>query len=295
MKPLANAFVVLTCAGGVLLSARQVQLPAEPARQFGASITAAFEGWFDNPDGSHSFLVGYLNRNRAREIDVPTGPANRIEPGGPDLGQPTHFLPGRQFGMFVVTVPKEFRAPQQLTWTLTVNGQTTSVPFRLHPDYNISPLRIQHDLAFRNVPPILRFDRTGPAIQGPLATGTRPVLMLKASPASPLPLTVWAEDDGIYSSGTNAPLRKPPPPVQVTWSMYRGPAAVTFGNTTPSLEALAGGRVNEPFQGRGATTASFPEPGEYLLHVTVNDYSGEGGGGEQCCWTTAIVKVTVTP
>ena len=24
------------------------------------------------------------------------------------------------------------------------------------------------------------------------------------------------------------------------------------------------------------------------------DYSGDGGGGEVCCWTNAIVKVTVT-
>jgi hypothetical protein len=32
-----------------------------------------------------------------------------------------------------------------------------------------------------------------------------------------------------------------------------------------------------------------------MLHLTANDYSGEGGGGEVCCWTTAIVKVAVTP
>jgi len=32
-----------------------------------------------------------------------------------------------------------------------------------------------------------------------------------------------------------------------------------------------------------------------VLHATANDYSGEGGSGEVCCWTTALVKVTVTP
>ena len=42
---------------------------------------------------------------------MPIGPNNRIEPGGPDMGQPTHFLPGRQSGMFIVTVPKEFTTP----------------------------------------------------------------------------------------------------------------------------------------------------------------------------------------
>src|ERR1700712_90894 len=103
-------------AGGVLVSAQQ--LPSEPAKQFGSSITGAYEGWFDNEDGSHVFLVGYLNRNRAQEVDVPIGPNNHIEPGGPDMGQPTHFQPGRQVGMFVVVVPKEFTPPHRLTWTI---------------------------------------------------------------------------------------------------------------------------------------------------------------------------------
>ena len=41
--------------------------------------------------------------------DIPIGPNNRIEPGGPDMGQPTHFLPGRQYGMFSIPVPREFK------------------------------------------------------------------------------------------------------------------------------------------------------------------------------------------
>ena len=41
-------------AGGALVSAQQLQLPSEPPRQFGASITGAFEGWFKNPDGSYT-------------------------------------------------------------------------------------------------------------------------------------------------------------------------------------------------------------------------------------------------
>src|ERR1035441_994135 len=70
-------------------------LPPEPARDSGSSITGAFEGWFKNPDGSFSLLLGYYNRNRKQEVDIPIGPNNRIEPGGPDRGQPTHFMPGR--------------------------------------------------------------------------------------------------------------------------------------------------------------------------------------------------------
>jgi len=32
-----------------------------------------------------------------------------------------------------------------------------------------------------------------------------------------------------------------------------------------------------------------------VLHLDVEDLSGRGGGGEVCCFTTALVKVTVTP
>jgi hypothetical protein len=32
-----------------------------------------------------------------------------------------------------------------------------------------------------------------------------------------------------------------------------------------------------------------------MLQVLANDYSGEGGGGFQCCWTTAQVRISVRP
>ena len=40
-----------------------------------------------------SLLLGYYNRNKTQALDIPIGPDNRIEPGGPDYGQPTHFDP----------------------------------------------------------------------------------------------------------------------------------------------------------------------------------------------------------
>ena len=49
--------------------------------------------------------------------------------------------------------------------------------------------------------------------------------------------------------------------------------------------------MNEPYEGKATTTAKFSEPGEYVLQVTANDYSGDGGGGFQCCWTNSLVKV----
>ena len=88
---------------------------------------------------------------RAQELDVPIGADNRIEPGGPDRGQPTHFRTGRQWGMFVLKVPSDF-AQQRLTWTLVANGQSMSIPFYLHPDYEIAPLQ---EAAVGNTPPVV--------------------------------------------------------------------------------------------------------------------------------------------
>jgi len=273
-------------AGGICLSAGQ--LPSEPRRQFGAGITGAFEGWFEGPDGSRSFLVGYLNRNTTQVLDVPIGPNNRIEPGGPDMGQPTHFLPGRRHGMFVVAVPKDFTADQRLTWTIIANGQTSSIPLRLHPDYVISPFR---EIAAGNTPPVLQFAQNGPRLQGPIASMASAV-PLTTPVGVALPLTLWASDDEKYTSGTNAPQRNPPPPVRLTWSKFRGPGEVTFDKSNPPVEKLPGGTA--AFNGTSKVTATFGEPGDYVLHVTANDYSGDGGGGFQCCWTTALVKVVVT-
>jgi len=275
-------------AASVIASA---QIPIEPAKQFGTGVTPAYEGWFDNPDGSHNFLVGYLNRNRAQEVDIPIGPNNKIEPGGPDRGQPTHFLAGRQTGTILITVPKAFPPTQALTWTLTINGQTNSIPLKLNPDYNISPLK---DSSVANTPPIIRFVQGGPVTQGPVGTLAKAVART-TSVAAPLDLPLWVEDDAKYTNNSSMPMRGQRPPVALSWAMYRGPGKVTFDKPKPPLERIKGGAVNEPYEGKATTMAKFSEPGEYVLQVTANDYSGEGGGGFQCCWTNALVKVTVTP
>jgi hypothetical protein len=284
----------LIVAGSAVVSA-QLQLPSGPAKKFGTSITGAYEGWFDNQDGTHVFLVGYFNRNTEQTFDIPIGPANKIEgPGalaGPDLGQPTHFLAGRQVGMFTITVPKEFTKEQKLTWTLTANGETTQIPLRMNIDYNVAPFS---DVAVGNKPPIIKFSEPGPTIMGPIASVATATPM-KASLATPLDLSVWATDDAKYSSGSNAPMRNAPPPVELLWSKYRGPGDVTFSNAKPKLTVTKGGKVNEPFEGNAKVTAKFSQAGDYILHAMATDYSGFGGGGEVCCWTTAMIKVTVTP
>jgi hypothetical protein len=286
----ASACALVALAAAVLAAAQQ---PAdEPPRAFGSGVTPSFEGWFDNADGSHSFLVGYLNRNRAREVDIPIGPDNRIEPGGPDMGQPTHFLPGRQTGLFVITVPKDFGAQQKLTWTLVVNGETNSIPFRMVPDYVIDPFM---EVSVHNTPPALRlFEEKAPPLQGPIAQLAR-AASRAAKVAAPLSLPIWADDDAHFTNNSSVPLSRPRPPVTLVWSKYRGPANVTFDKARPALETLKGGGVDQPYSGKAVATAAFDAPGEYVLHLTANDYSGVGGGGFLCCWTNALVKVSVTP
>src|SRR5688572_28199479 len=96
------SLLVLTAAvGSAVVYAAQTRGQAAPesVRESGQSVTGAFEGWYQNPDGSYSLLLGYFNRNSAETLEIPVGPNNRIEPGGPDQGQPTTFVPRRQWGI----------------------------------------------------------------------------------------------------------------------------------------------------------------------------------------------------
>jgi hypothetical protein len=273
-------------AGGVFVSAQRVAIP-EPRRGAGDSVTPAYEGWFYNADGTRSFLIGYYNRNARQELDIPIGPNNHIEPGGPDMGQPTHFLTGRQWGIFVIPAPRDFKPTDSYTWTIVANGQSVSIPFRLHPDYVMSPLT---EIAVGNTPPVLRFEPNGKTFQGPLAS-------LAAAPTrtaavgTPMPIEWWLSDDMKYTSGTNAPPAGTRQPVTTSISKYRGPGKVTFEKAKPPVEKLAGGSA--PFNGKATATATFSDAGDYVLHLIGNDYSGDGGGGFGCCWTTALLKVTV--
>jgi len=284
---------IMLAAGGALLSA-QVQLPSAPPKQFGASISPAYDGWFDNPDGTHSFLIGYYNRNTEAELDIPIGPNNKFEPGNPDMGQPTHFLTRRHFGMFVVTVPKEFPKTQRITWTLTANGTTTTIPFHMHVDYNLTPFKSSEESPNRefNAPPVLKFAAAGPTFMGPAITLAKAVSRTATAGAA-MPLDLLVDDDALYSNGGNGPLSNAGAPVNVTVSKYRGPGTVKVGDARPKFEGLKGGKPMEPYSGKASTTVTFSEPGDYVLHVTVNDYSGAGGGGSGCCWTNAMIKVAV--
>ena len=50
------------------------QLPLEPVKETGQSVTGAFEGWYQNPDGTYTLLVGYFNRNQKADARHPDRP-----------------------------------------------------------------------------------------------------------------------------------------------------------------------------------------------------------------------------
>lgn len=252
----------------VVVAQNPAEVSVQPARETGQSVTGAFEGWYQNPDGTYSLLLGYFNRNTKEILDVPAGPNNRIEPGGPDQGQPTHFLPRRQWGVFRVVVPKDF-GNKKLTWTIVANGQTTSIPMHLNPLWVVEPFK---DAGNGNTPPVVRFEPDGPPFTGP-PHGIAQTLTAKVG--VPLSLNLWVRDD--------RPMRGRGAAGPVFWSKFRGPGNVTFESARPAPDA----------QGKTMTTATFSAPGEYILRAQANDATGEGGGGFQCCWTNVHVKVAV--
>lgn len=274
LRTFAVCMMALFVVGFRLVIAQSTQvgaLPLEPARKSGASVTPAFEGWYQNPDGSYSLLIGYYNRNTEETLDIPVGPLNNIEPGGLDQGQPTHFQTGRRWGVFVIKVPKDF-GNKTVRWTIEANGERQTVPFSLNPGYVVTPFK---EAGMSNSPPKLTFAENGAKLTGP------PVGIaaeLSGTVGEAVPIAVAVEDDkGIAKTKSTIV-------GTVSFHKYRGPGGVKFDNA----------RVIAKQQGERVTVnAVFDKAGEYIVRVQANDESGEGGGGFQCCWTNAHVKVNV--
>ena len=240
----------------------------------GQDVVPVYEGWLRNADGSFTMVFGYFNRNWKEELAIPAGPDNKLEPGDPDRGQPTFFLPRRQMFTFRVQVPKDW-GQQELTWTITAHGRTEKAFGQFSPEEEISERMI---MTRGNLSPGEDDPNKPPAVT------IEPVP--SASVTSPLVLTALVTDDGLPKPrpapkprpGTQSD--RPPDPrprgLTVTWSQYRGPAKVTFDRTG----AIA---VTE---GKAVTTAHFAEPGVYVLRATASD------GALQ---TRADISIAVSP
>jgi hypothetical protein len=252
-------------------------LPLEPQRERGTSITPALEGWFENSDGSFSFLLGYYNRNTKEALDIPVGPGNRVEPGPADQGQPTYFETGRQWGVFTIKVPKDF-GTKALRWTIVSNGEEQSIPLTLNKGYPISPYK---ELGMGNQPPVLTFTQGGAKFTGPPIGVAQ---TLTGAVNQPVAISAWVEDPKAPGETGRGGFFGTPSVANVSLHKFRGPGKVTFEK--PRLPVAKQGDMV-------STTATFSAAGDYMLRVQANDESGEGGGGFQCCWTNAYVKVTV--
>jgi hypothetical protein len=327
------------------------QLPVllEPLGESGEAIYPAFEGWGPHKDGTDVLLIGYFNRNKGQVLDIPIGPNNRIEPGGPDYGQPTHFELGRQYGVFAISVPKDF-GNKKLTWTLVANGQTAVVQFWRNPPYWVD--HFKHG-ASGNEPPIVKFTPDGPTSTGP----PRPVSTQTLSGVvwEPVELKLWASDQkatyvdeeaapaggrgaarggdpagrgadpaagrgdaargrgrgqgdtpvaiigsqvigaggrgggGGGGGGGGRGAAGPPADIRVSWHKHRGPGDITYD--TDEIRLQNNGDPKLFLEAK--TNAYFSEPGEYIVRGQVNDASGNGGGGDLCCWTTVYARVNV--
>jgi hypothetical protein len=119
-------FYILLLASSTQLGAQlAAQLPTELPQirhNSGEDIVPYFEGWIRNPDGTFDLVFGYFNRNWKQELVLPMGPENKVEPGGPDQGQPTYFLPRRQRWICRLRVPAGF-GNKEVTWTIVANGR----------------------------------------------------------------------------------------------------------------------------------------------------------------------------
>lgn len=244
----------------------------------GQTIQPIFDGWSRNPDGTFTLHFGYLNRNYVEELQIPIGPENTIEPGGPDRGQPTYFYTRFNRRAFTIVVPKDF-GKKELVWTLTTRGKGEQAIGILQPDWEIS-------VNARDAGASLRPDSAIPPNAPPTITVAASTTRLD-SPAS-VTLTATVKDDGQPgpavrarrstdgvpafqhekspgTTPTNLPqLERTRPRVNgrltVTWIVWRGPAPVTFD---PPVSGTDGGPTT--------VTASFAKPGSYVLRAIASD------------------------
>ena len=260
----------------------------------GQSVSPAYEGWWQNEDGSHTLFFGYMNSNWEEELDVPIGPDNNIEPGGPDQGQPTHLYPRRNLFLFKVSVPADF-GDQELVWTLTTNGRTERAYGSLRTDYLLDRQTIATEMGANfgrvrdewrtNEPPALSL-----AVDQPRSVGV----------GEPLTLVAFVSDDGIPSGNYEPPAVEPgkphpayraplqivpgnPPGLRFSWIVYRGDASrVTFNPR--QLKSWQDTRVYShspwsppyilppvPTDGKWEVEVTFDEPGTYVLRAIAGD------------------------
>jgi hypothetical protein len=264
----------------------QQQLPPSqiPQTKFdtGQDVVPVYEGWIRNPDGTFDLVFGYFNRNYQEELVIPPGPDNMIEPGGPDRGQPTYFLPRRQARLFRVRVPKDW-GDKVLTWTIKANGRTEKAYGDLLPVQEINEHIISsggNSVAFGdedlNKPPTIALAPVTRAQVSAPATLTATVTDdgLPKPPPRPTRQATTTTRDGAIQRQTNFANGPRARGLTVRWFEYGGPAKVTFD--PPGAIPVTNGTA--------AVKARFASPGTYTLVAIASD-------GQLSERTTATITV----
>ena len=293
----------------------------------GQDISPAYEGWMPNEDGSFTLYFGYMNTNWLQEFDIPPGPQNDIEPGGPDQGQPTHFYPRRNPFLFTIRVPKDF-GNKELVWTLTANGKTEKAWASLKTDYQIDKQVISTEIggdfgSLRdelryNIPPELEIQgearrtiKVGQALTLVALAGDPDNVPArrdgKPQPRHPgQPAPEEPQQQTRPAPQQNASPYRPPsaivpsiaPGLRFSWMVYRGKAsAVTFNPEQAKTWEDSRAWANSPW----SPPYSVPDPppnGRWEVQVTFKEpgeYRLRGVALDGSLFTYGDVTVTVTP
>ncbi len=168
----------------------------------GQPISAAYEGWEQDADGSKYFIFGYMNKNWEEEIDLPVGPDNGFQPGPIDRGQPTHFFPRRSRYVFRVPVPSQFSERDELVWTLTTHGRTSKAYASLRLDLILDAVAKGNDTG-----------ASGMSSSPETRANEPPVIVVEGSKSrsarvgQPLVLVAKVTDDGVPKATTEEQAR----------------------------------------------------------------------------------------
>jgi len=264
-------------------------------RPSGQPVIPVFDGFVLEEDGTANLCLGYFNLNFDEALEIPIGPNNYIEPERFNGIQPTYFNPvpmdagnkQRHYCVFTVNVP--LGETERVVWHLGRDYKDYSAPAHSTSNYyRVDDLFFPTDRAERggSMAPLVRFEEpAGPEGIGKGLRGGKRVGPVDATVGEPLTLSLTVTQPDPEDYPEVAPYTGEPKVFTVFWQKYSGPAdilgVVTFGDN--EFEVAPGG-------GLATTTATFREPGDYVLLVQVLG----GGFDNQCCWTNGYVEVTVT-
>jgi hypothetical protein len=279
--------ITLACTPFTIVKAQQ-------AFSHGQNIAPVFEGWEQKADGSFDLVFGFFNRNCEEALNIPIGANNNIEPGGPDQGQPTRFFTRRGKFIFKIRVPADF-GDNELVWSLTAHGKTEKAYATLHPEYILDKR-------------ITMMNEGGFGQRAGESDSLYPDLRIEGdrhrttTVGASVNLTLTASDDGIPEARREqAGAGSGRTGLMVGWVVYRGnDSHVTFtpeqfnpdfrGRYTGTMcknkiEVPDWAKEPVPSDGKITVTATFDEPGTYVLRAMAHD------GGLK---TTREITVTVT-